>query len=123
MKALGFIISFIIALAFSGTVSAAVSDDQPLLDTIRNLRLKQENEENVIRVRQFINQIDSSRCTPVESARERIKTLEASDGSVATDEVNVTAGHGELNVTDNHGTINSDINVQIVKQGENKGCL
>ncbi|MBI2091883.1 MAG: hypothetical protein HYT75_02660 [Deltaproteobacteria bacterium] len=117
------IILFIIGLAVSGTVFAAVSDDQSLLGAIRNLRLKQENEENVIRVRQFINQIDSSKCTPAESARERIRTLEASDGSVSTEDVNITAGHGELNVTDNHGTINSDINVQIVKDGENRKCL
>ena len=63
------------------------------------------------------------RCTPVQQARQRIRDIEAASGNANSENVNITAGHGEINVADNHGTIDSDINVQIINQGETRDCL
>lgn len=128
MKKLILIFLFILTLGMNiGLVFAQNADDQDaiMLDNLRKMRMRQQGEEQiVVRVQQFTSPQNKSQCSAVQQARQRLKDIEEAGGDTDTENVNITAGHGELNVTDNHGTINSDISVQIIKQGGDESeCL
>lgn len=102
-------------------LSKAEEEEVNLLDTLHRIRIKQEQQEFVIRGQGFMKIEKETACTPVQQTRQRLRDLNESKG----DEENVTinAGHEEVNVTDNHGTINTDVNVQIIKEGKERECL
>lgn len=106
-----------------GMCQETAEEEQMMLESLRKMRVKQQNEEGTLRIQHFINQQTEQKCTPVQMARQRVKDIEEARNDNQTENVNITAGHGELNVTDNSGTVNSNINIQIVKQGEEKECL
>ena len=120
----GLLIVFLLALR-PGKTAAQPPDEQELLmlENLRRMRVKQQQEEKVVRVQGFMNVRKERRCTPVQQARQRIRDIETSLGEAYSKNVNITAGHGEINVADNHGDINSDINVQIINQGDERDCL
>ena len=123
---IGFGLLLFLALALKPAEALGQSSDERelfMLDNLRRMRSKQQQEEKVVRVQGFMNVQKEKRCTPVQQARQRIRDIEASSGEANSENVNITAGHGELNVADNHGAINSDINVQIINQGDERDCL
>jgi len=93
-----------------------------MLDNIRRMRLKQQQEEIVIRETKFVHVDKERHCTPVQQIRQRIRDIEASSGKKNFENININAGHEELNVADNHGTINSDININVINQGQEREC-
>lgn len=115
---------FILVFACALHAQAMSGEDRAVLDSLRKMLVKQQGEEQDVRIRQIVSQQNiAAQCTPVQQLRQRLKDVELASGDTKTENVNITAGHGSLNVTDNHGTINSDINVQIIKQGDTKECL
>jgi hypothetical protein len=123
---IGFGLLFVsLAALRPGRVLAQSPDERELLmlENLRRMRTRQQEEEKVVRIQGFMNVQKRKQCTPVQQARQRIRDIEASSGEADSENVNVTAGHGEINVSDNHGTINSDINVHIINQGEERDCL
>lgn len=112
-----------IGKTFGQSQSEPQQEETAVRDNLRRMRVKQQDEEGVVRIQHFINQQTTEQCTSVQQSRQRIKDIEAASGETKEEDVNITAGHGELNVTSNSGTINSDINIQIIKQGETKECL
>lgn len=121
--AFGLLLALVLILN-PGGVLAQSPDEQELhmLESLRRMRVKQQQEEKLVRIQGFMNVQKERRCTPVQQARQRIRDMEASLGEANSENVNITAGHGEINVTDNHGDINSDINVQIINQGDQRDC-
>lgn len=106
--------------------SAAFAVSQPqshIIDRLRILRLKQQDEERAIRVQGHLSIQQTTACAPVEEARERLRELQETTGDGKQVGVTVNAGHDAINITDNHGTINSDVNIQIIKPGKERGCL
>lgn len=100
------------------TVRAEVEEDVIVLDRVRKMRMRVQDEEGAIRIQKFIHSEGTNHCSPVQQVRERLKTTTSGgENGFSNENVNINAGHGELNVTDNHGTINSDVNVQIVNEG------
>lgn len=91
----------------------------PMLHTITELRMKQEQEENsVIRVIQQPVMLQTEQvCSPVEQARQRIREVGRSEEKFAGT-VTVEAGHGEVAIDNNSGTVNNDVNVQVVNPNE-----
>ncbi len=100
----------------------AQNNDEQMLHNIRNMRVKQQQQEVVIREQKFLHVEEESHCTPVQQTRQRLRDIEAFDEDNTQKSVTINAGHEELNVTDNHGTINSDINIQMIEQGETRPC-
>jgi len=127
MRIAGFIILFVLSLfigAGTGLCRQPDGEDQTTLENLRKMRMKQQGEENVVRIQQFVNQqATKQQCTPVQQARQRMKDIEAAEGKATAENVNITAGHTTLDATGNNGTINSDINIQIIKNGDSNECL
>lgn len=92
-----------------------------MLQNLHRMRIKQQDEEMVIRAQIFKNVEQESHCTPVQQLRQRIRDI--GTGKSTAEDITINAGHDELNVEDNHGTINSDVNVNIIKQGRDRDCL
>ncbi len=116
----------LVIFAISTVVKADESDESNLLlNNLRKMRNKQQGEEQVIRTRQFINYTETKyQCTPAQQVRQRIRNIEGgSDEDETQQNVTINAGHENLDITDNHGTINSDVNIQVVNNGENMECL
>ncbi|MFH1653190.1 MAG: hypothetical protein ABIE74_03950 [Pseudomonadota bacterium] len=110
-------------VTFGAHAQTSDEEDHVMLDSLRKMRSRQQNEEQRITVRKFVTQTTQKKCTPVQQARQRMREIERGNGT-HNEEVTINAGHEELNVTDNHGTINSDINIQIIKQGGDEDeCL
>ena len=124
MKSREVIVFFIVLLLFSSTVLAVEPPGKEpiVLDDIRQVRMKQENHESVVRIiPQPVQMYQKTFCSPVERARARVRELGNTQGSEGS--INITAGHGEINVESNQGTINSDITVQVVNNNEQQDCL
>ncbi|MFH1874955.1 MAG: hypothetical protein ABH859_07215 [Pseudomonadota bacterium] len=111
-----------VQITFAPLLTLAQAEDEQMLNNIRRLRLKQQEQEVVIREQKFVHVESEEHCTPVQQTRQRLRDIEDYDEDNGYDNVTINAGHEELNVTDNHGTINSDINIQIVEQGESRPC-
>lgn len=123
-------LSFAIAVGMAAVMTPASliaqSSDGVLLDSIRRMRIKQQDEEHSVQARGFVNiqQQQQSVCTPVQQARQRIRDIEAKENNSTNQNVTINAGHEQLNITDNHGEINSNVDIQVINQGsENGGCL
>lgn len=108
-------------ILYGGDLPAGEGDSL-LLKNLHTMRLRQQDEEMVVRAQVFKTVQTEERCTPVQQVRQRLKDLKKGNNETE-DDIVINAGHEELNVTDNHGTIDSDINVQIIKQGGEKECL
>lgn len=115
----------IIMIILSSTQTGAQEsqDDASMLENLRKMRTKQQQEEVVIREQRFVHVQNEDYCTPVQEARERLKDIDDDLDEAETGDVTINAGHGDIDVTDNHGTINSDINIQVINQGEERKCL
>lgn len=97
--------------------------EDELLEAIHQTRMRQEEEENAVRViQQPVTVVNDVACSPVEQARQRIRDLGAKDGTKIGN-VTVEAGHGEVTVNDNHGEINNSVNVQVNTPNENRKCF
>ena len=105
-----------IIVLFAATAAAGDS-----LESLRRMRIKQQGEENAIRMLIFKNVQQEGHCTAVQQTRERMREAGRGKGD-SDEEIIINAGNEELNVTDNHGTINSDVNVQILKQNDRNPC-
>ncbi len=92
--------------------------DEEILNTLHQMRLRQEEEENVVRVIQqpVVTQVRQV-CSPVEQARQRLRDLAASKTRNIGD-VTIEAGHGEVTVDGNSGTIDNSVNVQVVNPND-----
>ena len=97
------------------------SEDSVMLQNLRRLRIKQQDQENLYRVVMFKNVQMAPQCAPVQQTRQRLREFGPKDGT-GEDDIVINAGNEQLNVTDNHGTINSDVNVNIIKQGNENPC-
>lgn len=117
MKRLVFIAVFLFFLL--GIASA--QNDSIMLENLHRMRIKQQDEEMVIRAQIFKSAGPESNCTPVQQVRQRIRDI--GTGKTTDKSITINAGHEELNVEDNHGTINSDVNVNVIKQGSDRDCL
>lgn len=114
----------VIRLLLSASAFAVELDphDAEMLNAIHEMRTKQENEENTVRViQQPITVTTQQGCSPSELARQRIRDLGAKEGTKVGN-VTVEAGHGEVTVKDNHGQIDNSVNVQMVNPDERR-CL
>lgn len=117
-----FVIGLFSLVSFPAFAVEPPGQEPIILDAIHNMRMKQEQEENVYRVIQTpmpMNQ--SSTCNPVDRARDRLNGLSATDGAVSGS-VNIQAGHENVTVESNEGTVNNSVNVQIVSPNE-ENCL
>ena len=98
--------------------------DSFMLENLRRMRIKQQDQEYVIRAQIFKTVKQEQECTPVQQMRQRLRELKGKHNDDIDDEnIVINAGHEQLNVTDNHGTINSDVNVEVIKQGQQIPCL
>lgn len=115
----------LIILLFSATLMAA---DPPgkgpsRLEQLTQMRLKQEDEESVVRIITQPVQIQQANfCLPVEQARQRIRDLGKSERTFSGD-VTVDAGHEEVSIDGNSGDIDNSVNVQIVNPGDDRQCF
>ena len=100
-------------LLFTGVIALrAEASPAGTAETIRRMRLRQEDEEKVVRViSQPVTLVRQEPCTPGEKARQRVRELGGPDGFTGT--VNVEAGHGEVSIEGNSGTINNSVNIQV----------
>jgi hypothetical protein len=96
-------------------------EDSVILQNLHRMRLKQQDEEVVVRALIFKDAQRDGRCTPVQQTRARLREVGRDKNNMGND-ITINAGTEQLNVTDNHGTINSDVNVQIIKQGGENPC-
>ncbi len=112
------IIAFVLVCAAAGD---ARGSDATMLENLRRMRVKQQDEEFVVRAQIWKNVQTQPTCTPVQQTRVRLREIGGGNSNGDNDVV-INAGTEELNVTDNHGTINSDVNVQIIKQGDDNPC-
>lgn len=117
---------FRILILFAFTMFAifpafAQEENSIILQNLHRMRIKQQDEEVVIRAQIFKNVQQENHCTSVQQTRARLREV-GRDKYSADNDIIIHAGNEQLNVTDNHGTINSDVNVQIIKQGEENPC-
>jgi hypothetical protein len=114
---------FAISILFGVLMDTKVlaNEDSVMLQNLRRLRIKQQDQENLFRVVMFKTLQTSPQCAPVQQTRQRLREFGPKDGT-GEDDIVINAGNEELNVTDNHGTINSDVNVNIIKQGNENPC-
>lgn len=123
MNAKPLILAVRILLSASALAAEPNPHEAELLEAIHQTRMRQEEEENAVRViQQPVTVVNDVACSPVEQARQRIRDLGAKDGTKIGD-VTVEAGHGEVTVNDNHGDINNSVNVQINTPNENRKCF
>lgn len=116
--------TFIFFLTAPCILSAGTKGEETMmLDNLRKMRMKQQQEEIVIRETRFVHVDKERHCTPVQQTRQRIRDAETASGKTSYENININAGHDEINVTGNNGTINSDVNVRIINQGRERECL
>ncbi|MBI4211091.1 MAG: hypothetical protein HY540_00490 [Deltaproteobacteria bacterium] len=108
-------------ILFPMIASAATSPSK--LETLRRLRVKQQQEEGTIRVVSNVNVVKQEICDPAQQARQRVRDLPERSEQAEQKNVTINAGHERLDVTDNHGTINSDVNIQVIQQARERECL
>src|SRR3989338_10484901 len=118
----------IVLVASSVLISSTVlavepnPNDEATLDAIHQMRVRQESEENVVRViQQPVTVVNQTACSPAEMARQRLRDLGAKEKTKIGD-ITVEAGHGEVAVTDNHGQIDNSVNVQMNTPNEDRKC-
>jgi hypothetical protein len=108
---------------FSFVTAVLAQEDSIMLQNLHRMRIKQQDQESVIRAQIFKTVRQEGECTPVQQTRQRMRELKGNHNDDIDDEnIVINAGHEQFNVTDNHGTINSDVNVQILKQGRDNPC-
>ncbi len=103
-----------------GAGSFAQEEDLMMIERLHNMRLKQQDEEQAIRINKFVQMNNAAQCTPVQQIRQRMNDIRAKkneNDDMNAENVTINAGHENLNITDNHGTINSDVNVQVINEG------
>lgn len=93
--------------------------DQQILETLTQMRMRQEQEENVVRIIQQPVVISQDACSPSEQARQRIRDLGGKDGK-QFGTVSVEAGHGDVSIDGNSGEINNSVSVQVVAPNDRK---
>ena len=101
----------------------AADEQDTTLQNLRSMRMKQEQQEIVVREQKFVRVEKETHCTPVQQTRQRLKNIGNGEKPGSVTNLSVHAGHGEMNIDNNQGTINSDVNVQIIQEGKNKECL
>lgn len=122
MRRVLIIMSVILVLTGVFTENTALADeDSAMLQNLRRMRIKQQDQENLFRVVMFKTVQTVPQCTPVQQTRQRLREFGPKDGT-GEDDIVINAGNEQMNVTDNHGTINSDVNVNIIKQGNENPC-
>ena len=114
---------FLIAPLFVSAAALAVDPNAPpppMLNTITEMRVKQEQEENnVMRMIQQPIRITNEGCSLSELSRQRMRDLDASTGE-AIGTVTVEAGHQDVTIDNNQGEINNSVNVQVVNPDDRK---
>ncbi len=119
----GFVLFIALFLSTIAYAANAPQEEPSLLGTLREVRLKQQDEESLLRVVSQPFEIQStSFCLPIEQARQRLRDLERSQKTFSGD-VTVMAGHEEVTIEDNNGKIDNSINVQIINPDEERQCL
>lgn len=117
------VVAFLFFLAGLSVLPArAGGEEAAMLENLRKMRTKQQQEEIVIRETRFVHVDKEKHCTPVQQTRQRIRDAEIASGKTGYENININAGHEEINVADNHGTIDSNVNVQIINQGREREC-
>jgi hypothetical protein len=120
MKRTAFIIMFVFSL--SGVASA--KEDTNMLENIHRMRMKQQEEETIVlRAQVFRGSPEEPHCSPVQQVRQRIGDAGMGSENQNNGNITINAGHGEINANGNGGTINSDVNVNVVREGHDRGCL
>lgn len=113
---------FLISIWTAAPSPCQTSEDSYLLQNIRKMRIKQQDEETAFRAVIFKNVQGQYQCTPVQMTRERLRGLKGGDSDTDEEDIVINAGNEQVNVTDNHGTISSDVNINITKQGDYIPC-
>ena len=103
--------------------AVAAAENEASAPALNDIRLKQEEEENLLRVvAQPVSLSGASDCSPVQRARQRLRDLGKEEGGTYGN-VTIQAGHGDVTVSGNSGTtVDSSINVQVVNPNEER-CL
>ena len=108
---------------FLSTTAFAVDPphhDAKMLETLYQMRLKQEGEENVVRViQQPVTVQNDTVCSAAEQARQRIRDLGGGDGK-KFGTISLEAGHGSVSIDGNSGEINNSVNVQVIAPNDRK---
>lgn len=92
------------------------------LERLIQVRMKQEQEENVVRVIQPVALQMSDVCSPVQQARQRLENAGKKGEGEQIGDVKIEAGHKEVKIEGNSGTVNNSVNVEIVNPND-KRCL
>lgn len=117
-------IAFIFIFVFFITGFASAKEDTNMLENIHRMRIKQQDEETIVlRAQVFRASPEEPHCSPVQQVRQRIGDVGLGSGNTNNGNITINAGHGELNTQDNHGTVNSDVNVNVIREGNDRGCL
>lgn len=112
-----------VCMGFASSVVCATSLEEGVLDRIIQLRLKQEQEENVVRVIQPMGIPQQDVCSPSQQTRSRLAFAGKGSKNIGSaGNVTIQAGHDDVKIDNNSGTINNGVNVQIVNPNE-KRCL
>jgi predicted membrane protein len=109
-------------ILMSGYLVVASAEDATLKN-LRSMRMKQEQQEIVVREQKFVRVENETHCTPVQQTRQRLKDIGNGERPASVTNLSIHAGHEEMNIDNNQGTINSDVNVQVIKEGDHKECL
>ena len=107
---------FLSATALASDIAPPSEAD---LQTIVQMRMKQESEENnVVRMIQQPLAISGQGCSTSEQSRQRLRDVGRKEGFAGS--VSVNAGHGDVKIDGNSGQINNSVNVQINAPNDRK---
>jgi hypothetical protein len=101
--------------------SVVLASESPDSNTLRQMRLKQQKEEKVLRVIQHQSIRSTQYCLTDQMVRKRLGDLET-DKKKTIGDLTVEAGHGSVSIQDNAGTIDNSVNIQVHNPNE-QNCL
>lgn len=97
-------------------------EEEELKATIRDIKKRQQRDEESIRVRAniFPSEIPEQECTAADRARSRLEKVTDDGGLIIAGDILIDSSN-EANVENNKGSINSQVNVNIINES-NKRC-
>ncbi len=97
-------------------------EEEELKATIRDIKKRQQKDEDSIRVRAniFPSEIPEQECTAADRARSRLEKVTDDGGLIIAGDILIDSSN-EANVENNKGSINSQVNVNIINES-NKRC-
>jgi len=97
-------------------------EEEEMKATIRDIKKRQQKDEEATRVRAniFVADSPSEECTAADRARARMEKVTGDGGLIIAGDILIDSSN-EANVENNKGSINSNVNVNIISES-NKRC-